>query len=161
MITVKQIADELGIDKQRVYRYIKQNHINEAVQNGQVKWYDDAVLSLVKSAFLEDEPHQMKRSEPLHDAVNDTVLDAVLQQLKTKDEQIAALQLQVTQLTTALENTTASLKAAQALHAGTMQQALTESANQSESTVHVPDEPESAVEQPVSGFRAWLRSVFG
>ena len=30
--TIRQIADELGIDKQKVYRYIRKNHINEAHQ---------------------------------------------------------------------------------------------------------------------------------
>ena len=46
------------------------------------------------------------------------------EQLLAKDRQIEALQGQNTQLTTALENTTASLQAAQALHAGTLQQQL-------------------------------------
>ena len=44
------------------------------------------------------------------------------QQIATKDKQIAAQQEQLTQLTAALEHTTTSLQAAQALHAGTMQQ---------------------------------------
>ena len=44
------------------------------------------------------------------------------QQIETKDKQIAAQQEQLTQLTAALEHTTTSLQAAQALHAGTMQQ---------------------------------------
>ena len=35
MKTIREIANELGVDKQKVYRFIKQNHImkhfNEAV----------------------------------------------------------------------------------------------------------------------------------
>ena len=38
--SMKQIADSLGIDKQRVYRYIKKNHINEALQKQLVKQYE-------------------------------------------------------------------------------------------------------------------------
>ena len=30
--TIKQIADELGLNKQKIYRYIKSNHINEVHQ---------------------------------------------------------------------------------------------------------------------------------
>lgn len=30
--TIKQIADELRVSKQQVYRYIKRNHISEAHQ---------------------------------------------------------------------------------------------------------------------------------
>jgi len=32
MKTIKQIADNLGIDKQKVYRYIKKHRINEIDQ---------------------------------------------------------------------------------------------------------------------------------
>ena len=36
--TMKQIADEIGIDKQRVYRYIKKNHVNVAHQKNGVMY---------------------------------------------------------------------------------------------------------------------------
>ena len=47
MKTIREIANELGVDKQKVYRFIKQNHINEAHhkahQRSGVKYY----LSLI------------------------------------------------------------------------------------------------------------------
>lgn len=48
------------------------------------------------------------------------------QQLSTKDNQIAAQQDQIKQLTESLRDTTAALTAAQALHAGTIKQQLTD-----------------------------------
>ena len=54
--TIKEIADELGIDKQKVYRYIKKNHINEAyhevLQKNGVKRYDKAAEYLIKQGLL-------------------------------------------------------------------------------------------------------------
>ena len=49
--TIKQIADEIGLDKQKVYRFIKKNHINEAHQKNGVMYYDEAVKSHIKSHF--------------------------------------------------------------------------------------------------------------
>jgi len=69
--------------------------------------------------------------------VKDQQLDVKDQQLEVKDQQIAELQRQfseqmsakdkhISELTVALENITANLQAAQALHAGTIQKQLTE-----------------------------------
>lgn len=52
------------------------------------------------------------------------VVSTLQEQLREKDRQIQQQQQSIKELTAALENTTASLKAAQALHAGTMQQNL-------------------------------------
>lgn len=82
--TLKQIADELGIDKQKVYRYVKKNHIKEAVQDAQVKWYDETAQEHIKSGIKKSKPHQRATSEPLY--------DALLKQLEIKDKQIEALQ---------------------------------------------------------------------
>ena len=41
--TIKQMADALGVDKQRVYRYIKKNCISEAHQKNGVMYYDEVV----------------------------------------------------------------------------------------------------------------------
>ena len=91
--TLKQIADELNISKQKVYRYVKDNHINEAVQDGQVKRYDEAVQQQIKSHFLKNEPHHEPHQKPHHDAV----YDALLKQLEIKDKQIEQLQLLLNQ----------------------------------------------------------------
>ena len=70
--TIKQIADELGVEKQKVYRFIQKNHIkevhHETHQKNSVKYYDDVAEMMIKQGFLEesasDEVHQnhiMKR----------------------------------------------------------------------------------------------------
>lgn len=93
MKTIKQIADELGVDKQKIYRIIKKNHINEAVQEGQVKRYDEAVITLVKSELSYEEPHQNHINEPLQKHINETVSEAVVsllqKELEAKNRQIS------------------------------------------------------------------------
>ena len=87
--TLKQISDELGIDKQKVYRFIKSNHINEAHQSGQSKWYSEAVQEQIKRHFSDNATTSRSASEPHHEAVNEAVINELREQLKKKDEQIA------------------------------------------------------------------------
>lgn len=120
--TVLQVANEIGVPKQRLYRYIKK-HISDVHQENGVMYMSDAAETLAKQAFIKA-PHQREaRHEAHHDVHQSTSLDAVIDVLKTqltqKDEQIASL-------TKALENTTAALKDSQALHAGTLQLQLQE-----------------------------------
>lgn len=58
MKTLKQIADELGVPKQQVYRYVKAECINEvhheafeAHQSKSVKYYNEAAESAIKAYF--------------------------------------------------------------------------------------------------------------
>lgn len=141
-MTLKQIADSFGVDKQRVYRAVKQNHITEARQSGQTKLYDEAAQERIASVLSEGVPRQEKQIEP-HQS---ELLETVLKQLEVKDQQIAALQSQVSQLTSALESTSESLKAAQMLHAGTLQQQL--------------EQPKSAAEEEQE-HKSWFRKWFG
>ena len=67
------MADALGVDKQRVYRYIKKNCISEAHQKNGVMYYDEVVESGIKQAFSQNEPHQASAS-------NDTVIDVLVKQ---------------------------------------------------------------------------------
>lgn len=115
MKTIKQIADELGISKQRVYRWIKANCINDVFHDAHQIMIDDAVENRIKQSLSKDTPHQKSHHESHQDTSNDVVIEALLKQLEIKDKQIE-------QLTAALEHTTASLQAAQALHAGTIKE---------------------------------------
>jgi AcrR family transcriptional regulator len=114
MKTVKQIADELGISKQRVYRYIKKNRISEAHQDAGVMYYDEQAETEIIKHFSEIEPHYEAHRDAHQSASHDAVISMLQRELEIKNQQID-------RLTTALENTTASLHAAQALHAGTLQ----------------------------------------
>lgn len=96
--TIKQIADDLQIDKQRVYRYIKAHHINEALheahQNGKTKYYDEAAQEQIKKAFAEkSESHQTtskSTSKAHHEALFETI-EMLQNELKIKNEQIEKL----------------------------------------------------------------------
>lgn len=117
MKTIKQIADELGVPKQRVYRYIKSNHINEAHQENGVMYYDDVAEMAIKQAFSQNSTTSKETHETHQNHINDTVIDVLRNQLEVKDKQIEQLQRTVEQLT-------AALTAAQALNAADKQQLL-------------------------------------
>lgn len=124
MKTTKQIADELGVSKQKVYRYIKAHNIKEARQENGVMYYDDADEYLIKQGFEAIGNTQQKAHRNTSNEALETLVEVLRSELATKNNQIAALQQQNEQLTNALQATTESLKASQALHAGTMQQQL-------------------------------------
>lgn len=75
MKTLKQIADELGVPKQQVYRYVRAECINEvhhdadeAHQSKSVKYYDEAAESTIKAYF-------QGKAQPIevhHEAHHDT-----------------------------------------------------------------------------------------
>ena len=60
--TLKQIADEIGISKQRVYRFVKQEGITGTHQENQTIYYDEQAEQTIKVAF---------QVEPHHKAVSD------------------------------------------------------------------------------------------
>ena len=72
---------------------------------------------------------------------------ALEQQLEVLQQQLEIKDKQIEQLTDALSNTTTALTAAQALHAGTIQQQLT-TEQQPQSELDVPTDPEGQEEQP-------------
>ena len=132
--TIKQIADEIGVSKQRVYRYIK-NRITDAHQTTSVIQIDDAAEKSIKSHFFEKivsgDVHHDVHQNRISDAVNDAVINMLKKELEIKNEQIKDLSARLEEsnraliaTTEALQNTTDSLKAAQALHAGTMKKQI-------------------------------------
>lgn len=91
MKTVKQLADELNISKQKLYRYIKKNHISDVHHDAGVMYIDDALESTIKSAFEQSEAHHEAHHEAHQNHINDAVFDALLKQLEEKDKQINEL----------------------------------------------------------------------
>lgn len=86
--TLKEIADELGIDKQKVYRYVKKNHINEVFQSASAKQYDEVAQKQIINHFSK----QNHINETHQNNINDVVYDTLLKQLEIKDRQIEELQ---------------------------------------------------------------------
>ena len=137
MKTIKQIADEIGVDKQRAYRFIRKHHIIEAHQKHGVMYYGEAAEKQIKQYFIESgriiEPHHESHQTKSLDMVLGEIISTLKLELEIKNTLIAEQQKTIGELTAALENTTASLKAVQgslqaeqALHAGTMQKQITE-----------------------------------
>jgi U3 small nucleolar ribonucleoprotein component len=143
MKTIREIADELGVDKQKVYRFIKQNRINEAhheaLQRNGVKYYDEAAEALIKQGLSVNDVSSEAHHEVLHDVlqnrINETVFDAVIErlqkeldrkneQLAVKDKQIEELNARLAEVSSALVAAQQTAQAAQALHAGTLQSQL-------------------------------------
>ena len=124
MKTIKQIADSLGVDKQRVYRYIRKNNINESHQDAGVMWYDETAEKLIISHFTENNPASRCTSDTNHAASLDMVIAMLKDELDTKNEQIKELNARLSETTAALLAAQQSAQAAQLLHAGTMQDKL-------------------------------------
>ena len=129
MKTIKQIADEIGVSKTAVRKKIGNLGLQSSLRkNGNQFAIDEEQESLIKSEFLQNETQTKianqvcEKLESLQ-LVSDLV-STLKEQLQEKDKQIQQQQQSIKELTAALENTTNSLKAAQALHAGTMQQQL-------------------------------------
>jgi len=130
MKTTKQIADALGVDKQRVYRYIKRNQIEETHQDSGVLFYDEAAESAIKQGLKQNTDSQEPRQAVASESTIDTLIAILQKELEVKNKQIEGLN-------EALLNAQRQGEAAQALHAGTMQTQLVESA----APVAGPDKP--------------------
>lgn len=86
MKTIKQIADELNISKQKVFRYIKSKKINVS-KSGSVIQLNEMQENIIKSHFLMNN----RINETVQNHINDTVYDTLLKQLEEKDKQIQSL----------------------------------------------------------------------
>lgn len=94
-MTIKQLSDEIGVDKQKVYRYIKKNHINEAHQENGVMYYDETVQMQIKQALSQNEAHHEAYQNHINEAVIDTLLkqsEMLKNELEAKNRQIAEMQ---------------------------------------------------------------------
>lgn len=107
--TIKQIADELGVEKQKVYRFIQKNHIkevhHETHQKNGVKYYDDVAQMLIKQGLSDkvtsNEVHQNYIENTSNEAVFEALLkqiDVLQEQIKIKDEEIKVKNQQIEQL---------------------------------------------------------------
>ena len=131
--TIKELADELGVSKTAIRKYMTldfRKKYTETTGNGVIVVSHDGeeiLKSQCNGSRKQQETTANSFPETSETQVSAEIVAVLIKQLRTKDEQITALteqiaaqQQQIAQLTAALENTTASLQAAQALHAGTI-----------------------------------------
>jgi HTH domain. len=138
MKTIKQIADELGVSRQAVHKRMKQEPLSTSLQgltstvDGKFTVAVDGEM-LIRQAFTRHNASTKSSTVDVNQNNQvDTLISMLQRELDAKNTQLAAKDEQIENLTSALEHTTASLHAAQALHAGTMQQQLTDSEHSDE-----------------------------
>ena len=131
MKTIRQIADEIGVSKTAVNKQIANLGLRSGLRkNGNQFAIDEHQEALIKQAFSEKSQTEIEnqtqtKSQTENHEVSDLVcvlkatIDTLQGQLEVKDRQIERL----TEALTVAQQTAA---AAQALHAGTIQQQITE-----------------------------------
>ena len=119
--SLKQIADELKIDKQKIYRFVLKNDVIETHQKSNVKYYDEKAQALIKKQFPRDFSDVRTSSE----ALDITLYDVLLKQFEVLQKELDIKNNQIAAQSATIENLSSALQSAQALHAGTIQQQLT------------------------------------
>lgn len=148
-MTVKQLAEELGVSKPTISKAISDLGLQGNLHKiGNRFILEETEIQAIKSQITQTprppEPQTAteKQSEKTLISLLESQITILSQQLAVKDSQIAAQQDQIKQLTDSLHDTTAALTAAQALHAGTIQQQLTEQQASSETQSDAASVPE-------------------
>lgn len=86
--TIKQIADSLNLDKQKVYRFIKKNNISESHQKNGTKYYNDSSQTFIFKHFKKE-----TTSKGSHQSASfDTVISILQEEITVKNKQIEELQ---------------------------------------------------------------------
>ena len=152
-MTIKQLADELGVSKTTISKVVSGLGFNGKLHKvGNRYMLSEMQISQIKSKIsqfsLNDEKKKTQISPTLQtdeeekmqisllkqqNAILQQQLSVLSKQLSVKDEQIKLLQeqliakdVQIGQVTTAMESMATALTAEQALHAGTIRKQLTE-----------------------------------
>ena len=151
MKTIRQIADEIGVSKQAVFKKIKREPLSTSLQ-GLTATVDGRLMvevdgeKLIKQAFSEIAPStttnrltgavdglvdapSTKNGEKMAEvdgviSVLKATIDTLQGQLEVKDRQIEQQAQTIIRLTDTLAAAQQTAAAAQALHAGTIQQQL-------------------------------------
>ena len=136
MKTIRQIADEIGVSKTAVNKQIANLGLRSGLRkNGNQLAIDEHQEALIKQAFSEksqteiENQSQTKPQTENHEVgdlgcVLQATIDTLQGQLEVKDRQIEQQAQTITRLTDALAAAQQTAVAAQALHAGTIQQQL-------------------------------------
>ena len=140
MKTIRQIADEIGVSKQAVYKRYKGKLYTVCAPYAHteqgVLYLSEQAETLIKQDFLNDdhsnEAHtersigvvQEQSQEAGVVAVLQATIDTLQGQLAVKDRQIEELNARMAEVSSALLAAQQTAAAAQALHAGTMKQQL-------------------------------------
>lgn len=163
--TIKEIAEEIGVSKQAVYKRYKGKlypvcapyaHTEQGVL-----YLSEQAETLIKQDFLKNDRSigahtERSNGAPLERQENDsivtvlqTTIDTLQGQLSVKDKQIEDLNARLSEVSAALVAAQQTAQAAQALHAGTLKQRLADG------------EAEPEVHRQETDKKGWLRHLYG
>ena len=166
--TIKEIADELGVSKTAVSKQIANLGLRSSLRkNGNQFAIENRQEKLTKMAFQKDKQRERvvknlvsdEQSQTENHEVCDlvgvlqTTVDTLQEQLSVKDQQIRELIARLAECSAALLAAQETARAAQALHAGIIQQQLSD-AGEDRATASVPDE------QAAPNNRRWFSRFF-
>ena len=176
--TIKEIADELGVSKTAVSKQIANLGLRSSLRkNGNQFAIENQQEKLIKMAFQKKRQQEIVTENSVSDeqsqtesqtananqsqtenhevcdlvCVLQTTVDTLQEQLSVKDQQIRELNARLAECSTALLAAQETARAAQALHAGTIQQQLSDGEDYAAS---VPDE------QAAPNNRRWFSRFF-
>ena len=131
MKTIRQIADEIGVSKTAVSKQIENLGLRSSLRkNGNQFAIDEHQEAFFEKTQTEIENQSQTKTQTENREVGDLVcvlqatIDTLQGQLEVKDRQIEQQAQTITRLTDALAAAQQTAAAAQALHAGTIQQQL-------------------------------------
>ena len=172
MKTVRQIADELGVSKQAVYKRFKGKLYTVCAPYAHTEqgalYLEEQAETIIKQDFLQDD-HSIEAHTDTHTersngavleqgqqadlmAVLQATIDTLQSQLEVKDRQIEQQTQTITRLTNALVAAQQTAAAAQALHAGTMHQQLLSGEAGADQQGQEPE---------LGQKRSWISRLFG
>ena len=111
MKSMKQIADDLGIEKQKVYRFIRDNKIQESDKNGATLLYDESVIKLIKQRFHQDTTSAEVNYKHINESINRafSMVELLGDELKIKNKELEIKNEQIKKLNETLDKTMAML----------------------------------------------------
>lgn len=163
MKTIRQIADEIGVSKQAVYKRYKGKLYTACAPYAHtvqgVLYLSEQAETLIKQDFCSNGAHTERSIGAVQEQSQEAGVVAVLQatidtlqgQLSVKDQQIEELNARLAEVSSALLAAQQTAVAAQALHAGTMKQQLLSGESGADQQGREP-EP--------GGKRSWFRKFF-
>lgn len=164
--TIKEIAEELGVSKTAVSKQIANLGLRSSLRkNGNQFAIENQQEKLIKMAFQKNRQRESMAENAVSDeqsqtenyevcdlvCVLQTTVDTLQEQLSVKDQQIRELNARLAECSTALLAAQETARAAQALHAGTIQQQLSDGED------HVAGVPD---EQSAPNNRRWFSRFF-
>lgn len=173
--TIKEIADELGVSKTAVSKQIANLGLRSSLRkNGNQFAIENQQEKLIKMAFQKKRQQEIVTENSVSDEQSQTInanqsqtanhevcdlvgvlqtaVDTLQAQLAVKDVQIRELNARLAECSTALLAAQETARAAQALHAGTIQQQLSDGEDRVAASV-----PE---EQAAPNKRRWFNRFF-